>query len=67
MLSVTKRISAGPVPLNRVDVAVYTNSKHCPGSRARPSQAGLYTTDEQIYDKPNGLGIEGDVESCGEK
>jgi hypothetical protein len=63
MLSVTKRISARPVPvvevpLNRVEAAVYTNSKE---SQPLPSQSALYTTDGKIHAKPNGLGIEGNV------
>jgi len=54
--------SAGPIPLKKMEVTVHTHSEQC----ADGSQYGLYISkDGQLYDKPHGLGIDGDIENGG--
>jgi len=49
-----------------MDVAVHTNSEQYPESRA--GKYGLYVSnDGKLCDKPQGLGVDNDVESAGEK
>jgi len=56
-----------PVPLNRIEVTVHTHSEQYGESGSQASQYGLYLgADGQLYDKPNGLGVDGDLESAGE-
>jgi len=43
-----------------MDVAVHTHFEHCPDSQSQGNSA-----DGQLYDKPHGVGIDGDVESGG--
>ena len=53
-----------PIPLNRMEVSVHTHSEQYRESGLQTSQYGLYLgKDGQLYDKSNGLGIDGEVES----
>ena len=49
-----------------MEVAVHTNSEQYPESQA--GKYGLYVSnDRKLCDKPQGLGVDNDVESAGEK
>ena len=48
-----KRISAGPIPLNRMEVAVHKQSEQYLDSYA--------SMDGQLYDKPQGFAIDANV------
>lgn len=49
-----------------MEVAVHTNSEQYPESQA--GKYGLYASDDgRLCDKPQGLGVDSDVESAREK
>ena len=56
----------GPLPLNRrMEVAVNMNTEQYPTSQASQYTSHL-SADGHPYDKPQGLGGRGDIESSGE-
>jgi len=61
-----KRVSAGPIPLNRMQVAVHTAHEQYPASQT--SHIGsCVSMGEQLRVKPRGLGSEDDLEGGLEK
>jgi len=65
IMSKTKRGPLGPLPLNRpMEVAVHMNTEQSPTSQASQYTSHL-SADGHLYDKPQGLGGGGDIESSG--
>jgi hypothetical protein len=61
MVSKTNESTTVPIPLNRMEVSVHTHSEQYGESSSKASQYALYLGED---DKPNGLGVDGDVESA---
>lgn len=64
--STAKRGFPGPIELNRMEVAVHTDCEQYPESQT--GNYSLYASKEgKLCDKPQGLDVNNDVESAGEK
>jgi len=65
-LSLSKPMFAGPIELSRTAVTVQTTSDQYPDSQATRYDI-CANKDEQLCDKPHGLGVDDDLESGREK
>jgi hypothetical protein len=66
MVSETKRVTAEPIPLSRMQVSISTEYEQYPASET--SHQGSYVSvAEQLGDKPSGLSLRDDPESGAER